>query len=283
MNKITALILTYNEEKRIARVLECLQKFDDIIVYDKSSTDLTRKIARDYGAKVIKLSYYNDSPPDEVYAILHQALYSIQDNDWILSLVSSDIVHYELYDEMIKLIEQSKELFDVIEIPIYRYSMGVIGKNSYYGDLQSKPLLFNRSVFPKSAPTVHENPFGGRKSTKLVCENKQIAIYHLTHENLSLVMDRHWRYAVQYVADTIQNGKSREQVMKYAWHEMLRVIWTFFWKRMYKLGKTGLAQCMMLLMYNAMIYLNAYFSTEREKEIAMLYEDIRNQCIEKRV
>lgn len=31
MNKITALILTYNEEKRIARVLECLQKFDDII------------------------------------------------------------------------------------------------------------------------------------------------------------------------------------------------------------------------------------------------------------
>ena len=110
------------------------------------------------------------------------------------------------------------------------------------------------------------------------CLDSRIAVYHLTHESLDLVMDRHWRYSVQYVEDWTKSGKTRDKIMKYAWHECIRTVRTFFKRRMYKLGEVGMAQMMMIVMYNAMIYLNAFFSTEREQQISDKYKEIRKEC-----
>ena len=54
MNKISTVIITYNEEKNIARCLDSVQEVsDEILVIDSFSTDQTKKIAEDKGAKFV--------------------------------------------------------------------------------------------------------------------------------------------------------------------------------------------------------------------------------------
>lgn len=60
MNKISVLILTYNEEKHIKRCLESLLKFsEDIFIVDSYSSDSTLKIAESMGVKVYQNKWVN--------------------------------------------------------------------------------------------------------------------------------------------------------------------------------------------------------------------------------
>ncbi|MPT35123.1 MAG: glycosyltransferase family 2 protein [Flavobacterium sp.] len=53
--KISGLIITYNEEKNIREVIECLDFVDEIIVVDSYSTDNTVAIAKTYpNVKVVQ-------------------------------------------------------------------------------------------------------------------------------------------------------------------------------------------------------------------------------------
>lgn len=55
MVKISAIINTYNEEKRLPRALASLKGFaNEIVVVDMMSTDATREIAKKFGARVFK-------------------------------------------------------------------------------------------------------------------------------------------------------------------------------------------------------------------------------------
>ena len=54
METISAVIITFNEEKNIGRCLQSLQGVaDEVIVVDSGSTDKTEEICRQYGAKII--------------------------------------------------------------------------------------------------------------------------------------------------------------------------------------------------------------------------------------
>ncbi|MDE6581948.1 MAG: glycosyltransferase [Duncaniella sp.] len=53
MEKITALVQTYNASKYLDRVLSSLKDFDELLVVDMESTDDTLDIARRHGARII--------------------------------------------------------------------------------------------------------------------------------------------------------------------------------------------------------------------------------------
>ena len=52
--KISATIITYNEERNIARAIESLRCCDEILVLDSGSVDRTVEIATKLGARVIE-------------------------------------------------------------------------------------------------------------------------------------------------------------------------------------------------------------------------------------
>lgn len=52
--KLSALIHTQNNERTLGRTLESLHAVDEIVVVDHHSSDKTEKIAKQYGARVIK-------------------------------------------------------------------------------------------------------------------------------------------------------------------------------------------------------------------------------------
>ena len=78
--KITANIITLNEEKNITDVIKSVQEVcDEVLVIDSLSSDRTCEIAESLGAKVVKQAYLGDGPQKAFGAPLAE-------NDWILSI-----------------------------------------------------------------------------------------------------------------------------------------------------------------------------------------------------
>nr|WP_321266225.1 glycosyltransferase family 2 protein [uncultured Sulfurimonas sp.] len=80
LKKITANIITLNEENNIKDVIESVQEVcDEVLVIDSLSLDKTCEIAKSLGAKVVKQEYLGDGGQKAFGAPLAK-------NDWILSI-----------------------------------------------------------------------------------------------------------------------------------------------------------------------------------------------------
>ncbi|MFA6138647.1 MAG: glycosyltransferase family 2 protein [Sulfurimonas sp.] len=78
--KITANIITLNEEKNIEAAIKSVQEVcDEVVVVDSLSTDRTCEIAESLGAKVIKQAYLGDGS-QKAFGVAYAK------NEWILSI-----------------------------------------------------------------------------------------------------------------------------------------------------------------------------------------------------
>lgn len=278
MNGITAYIMVFNEEKRIEATLKSLKDFDEIVILDKSSTDKTVEIAKRYGAKIHTLPYFDGSIEESVKEQMMNIWASFE-NEWVFEVTCSDVLHPQLYSGMSKMIN-SGENYEAILIPLYRYSMGFTSKHSYYKDISYQRKLYKRSVFDWNRTELHMDPVkNAKRCGKLQPENKAIAIYHLTHENLEMILERHLRYA-KVEAKESRAKYSKEECLKASWSSILRQVKKYFELRTYKLKEKGKAQLCMLLLYRCAKYLYLYFDKEEEKQIRETYEKIRRDLLE---
>jgi hypothetical protein len=81
MPPITALLHTRNDALRLGRALEMLLPCTEILIVDHHSVDATRRIAREYGARIVTA----DSPTANHYLDLAR-------HDWILCLKPTESV-----------------------------------------------------------------------------------------------------------------------------------------------------------------------------------------------
>jgi len=94
MVKISAYIVTLNEEQRLGKTLAAVQQVaDEIIVVDSGSTDKTEEIAKQYGAKFVFHEWKNISSQKHYGQELCQ-------NDWVLSLDADEVLSDELIIEI---------------------------------------------------------------------------------------------------------------------------------------------------------------------------------------
>ncbi|PHQ89444.1 MAG: glycosyl transferase [Sulfurimonas sp.] len=95
--KITANIITLNEEKNIQAVIKSVQKVcDEVLVIDSLSTDATCEIAKSLGAKVVLQEYLGDGGQKAFGAPL--AKY-----DWVLSIDADERLDENALEEIRKL------------------------------------------------------------------------------------------------------------------------------------------------------------------------------------
>src|SRR5258708_36626569 len=59
--KITATIITLNEERNIARAIESLRCCDQIVVLDSGSVDRTAELAAKLGARVVEHTWHGNA------------------------------------------------------------------------------------------------------------------------------------------------------------------------------------------------------------------------------
>ena len=95
--KISACVITYNEEVGIERCLRPLFEIaDEVIVVDSHSTDRTAEICRSLGARVVQRPFAGHIEQKQ-YAITLAA------NDFVLSVDADEVVSPELIDSIRKI------------------------------------------------------------------------------------------------------------------------------------------------------------------------------------
>ncbi|MDC1403997.1 glycosyltransferase family 2 protein, partial [Crocinitomicaceae bacterium] len=100
--KLSAVIITYNEERNIERCLTSLQDVaDEIVVIDSFSKDRTEEICKSFGVTFIQNPFEGH---------IQQKNFAIQSatNDWILSLDADEALTPELQENIVKVKENQE-------------------------------------------------------------------------------------------------------------------------------------------------------------------------------
>lgn len=102
---LSVVLATFNEEENIGECLLSVRGLaDEIIVVDGSSTDNTREVAAEFGAKVIKTT----NPP--IFHINKNKAIDVATGDWVLQLDADERVTPELAAEIKKVISKKDEV-----------------------------------------------------------------------------------------------------------------------------------------------------------------------------
>jgi glycosyltransferase involved in cell wall biosynthesis len=240
--KISATIITFNEERNIARVIESLRCCDEILVLDSGSNDRTVEIATKLGARVVEASWHG-------YAAQKNIAAELSSNDWILSLDADESLSEALEAEIWH-IKKSGPQFDGYTVPrLAQYLGRWILHSGWHPD--RKVRLFDRRKAKWVGSFVHESvtvtgSVGHLKSNLL----------HFTCNSLSehvRSMDRYTTLAAQEIATNQKNIPLSLLLFDPAW--------TFFRTYVLKLGfldgPEGLAIAYMAAFYNFVKYFKA--------------------------
>jgi len=96
MNKISLIVITFNEQKNIGRCLESAKDVvDEIIVVDSFSTDKTKAICERYGASFYQVKWKG-------YSETKNYANSLAKYDWVLSLDADEALSQELKQSLLK-------------------------------------------------------------------------------------------------------------------------------------------------------------------------------------
>lgn len=112
MEKVSGLIITYNEERNIAAVLSCFNFCEEIIIVDSFSTDKTVEIAQ----KNPKVKVYQQEFVD--YTKQRNKALSLAENDWVFFLDGDERTTPDLEKEIIETInnKDSKDAYYIYRI-----------------------------------------------------------------------------------------------------------------------------------------------------------------------
>ena len=147
--KISAIIVTLNEERNIASCLQSLQDVaDEIIVVDSGSTDETEEICKRFGVKFVFQKWLG-------YGRQKNFAISQTSHDWVLSIDADEELTSELVYEIKQIFAQNTIPFTAYEIP---RSLIFLGRKFKYGNesCQLHLRLFNKTTGQFANDAVHE-------------------------------------------------------------------------------------------------------------------------------
>ncbi len=240
--KISAAIITFNEERNVARVIESLRCCDEILVLDSGSNDRTVEIATKLGARVVEASWHG-------YAAQKNIAAELAAHDWVLALDADESLSEALEAEIWQ-IKKSGPTFDGYTVPrLAQYLGRWILHSGWYPD--RKVRLFDRRKAKWVGEFIHESvtvdgAVGHLKSNLL----------HFTCNSLS----EHVRSMDRYTTLAAQEMVSREKNLGFS-RLLFDPPWTFLRTYVLKLGfldgAEGLAIAYMAAFYNFLKYSKA--------------------------
>tara|TARA_B110000971_G_scaffold220907_1_gene266010 strand:+ start:2905 stop:3795 length:891 start_codon:yes stop_codon:yes gene_type:complete len=150
MNKITALVLTYNEEKNISSCLKNIfNHVDEIIVLDSGSTDSTLEIASSFNCKIYTNSFINQA---------HQINWAIDNisfkNNWIIRVDADENWNQQGFKILNQIILQNNYKAVSVKMKIYFQGKWLRWGGQFGNDFVR---AFNKNYFIKSYAWMDEH------------------------------------------------------------------------------------------------------------------------------
>lgn len=268
-SNIEVIIPTFNEEKNVPFALRSVIGWSDAVhIVDSGSTDQTRRIAQDLGAKVVVQEWLGYARQKN-WALDNLPLKA----EWIFILDADEAILPELRDELLAVAAQPADQVRECGFHVNRYFI-FLGKRirhcGYYPSWNVR--LFKRGKARYEERDVHEHmivdgPAGYLKGH----------MEHYDRRGLEAYMAKHNRYSTLEAAEIVRQGNAvetsrldakllgdplqRRRWIKHHVYPNLPAKWLFRFLFMYVLrlgfldGLTGLRFCLFISAYELLISL----------------------------
>ena len=224
MVKISAYIVTLNEEKRLGKTLQALKKVaDEIFVIDSGSTDKTQKIAEKYGAKFVFHKWKNISAQKHYGQELCH-------NDWVLSLDADEVLSPELIAEIKE--KMKKPAADAYKMKICDMLPGD-KKPRWLAKTYNQVRLYNRKKNNLPDDLTNDRVVVGEGA---VVEQLESKVFHYSYISLTQTWFKLNMYTDELVKTAVEQGRKYSKLRLYT--EFPRQFLVYYFKKRYFLYGT---------------------------------------------
>lgn len=266
-NFISVLVLTLNEEQNIGPCLASVSWADDILIVDSFSSDSTVEIARSMGARVVQRRF--DTFADQRnFGIRHGRLR----HPWVLHLDADERVTPELHEELLRATrEEGKDAFRVpSKMMLYGRWLRRSGMYPTYQVRFGRPEAL---VFKQVGHGQREDLPPTRIGTL-----RNALVHHSFSKGLTDWFEKHNRYSsaeaqyalaslgrsldlaglVSFADSTRRRRALKDLSYRLPFRAFLRFAYMYILRGGILEGRTGLAYCTLLALYEQMIVLKIH-------------------------
>lgn len=191
----TAIMIVYNEQERIKGSLASIEQyFNEVVVFNKSSTDNTKKIVKENypNVKLVDIPYTEKG--DDNFQLLEPHV----NNEWVFCITASEVVPFELINQIRKYFVSEKiELYDVVMVPRKYNVLGSYVPNSPWSIVYFPFLINLKKVKPQNKLHNHVTLNKGTRISYIKAEHNN-CISHITNVTIDSFLISSINYAKLY-------------------------------------------------------------------------------------
>lgn len=193
--KISCVIITLNEERCLAQVLQAVNWVDEIVVVDSGSRDKTCEIARAAGAKVIERTFSG-------YGSQKRFAVAAARNDWVLSLDGDEVLSEDLASRLKEVTKNGLDNAAAVAFPIENVFLGRPIRR-WRGHDKLHPRLFYRAQANYNDADVHEEIQVKGKILEVT-----EPVWHYSYADISHYLEKMNRYTTLAAEKMHREGRS---------------------------------------------------------------------------
>jgi glycosyltransferase involved in cell wall biosynthesis len=199
---LTVVLITLNEERNLRACLHSLPRGAEIVVLDSGSTDRTRKIATEFGARV-------ETRPFTDYADQKNAAVALATRSWILSVDADEFLDEELRKSILEVVHPGSRRPE-IGFRVRRHLV-FMGRHMRFGKTKDRPLRLFRRGGGRFESRIHEKLVVAPGATGILAGR----LAHRSYEDVSDYFERFNLYTSRIAEDRFAK---RGMVPPGPWH-----------------------------------------------------------------
>ncbi len=249
--KITAVILTRNEEKNLKRTIDSVLFCDEIVVIDDYSTDNTNVIAKKLGAKVYQRKLQGDFASQRNFGMTKAQ------GDWILFVDADEVISKELAGEIKSEIRNPKSEIQAYYIKRRDFFWG---QELIYGEISKARNIGLIRLIKKGSKkwfgTVHEVFITAGKTQRL-----QFFLNHYPHPTLAEFLHSINIYSSLRAKELLWQGKN-PNIIETILFPIGKFIYNYFIKLGFLDGPAGFTYAFMMSFHSFLVRAKLYQYTK---------------------
>jgi glycosyltransferase involved in cell wall biosynthesis len=237
---LSVVVITLNEEKRLANCLRSLPRGSEVVVLDSGSTDRTPEIAREFGASFQHRTFTN-------HAEQKNAAVALASRDWILSIDADEVLSPELAEEIADLCRAGSSLHQGYAI---RRRLVFMNRRLRYGKSTDFPLRLFRRDAGCFKSEIHERVVLSKGNAGRL----KGSMDHYSYDSLDDYFTRFNWYTSLVAKNHVKSGKSQVSLIAHVLRPWFEFVSRFIFRGGFLDGYPGYTYALLSSFYTYVKY-----------------------------